>query len=126
MNFLKALTKDEIGYLLGIIKDVIDFVNVLHSQGFHLCVPIEYCLFADNSTKIDKFYFFGHHRALYHKVNKLKQCFNKMNQRDIDEVHEYYPVEEILRNKNNKAAFEKIDVWMLGKSFQRILSAANF
>ena len=49
-----------------------------------------------------------------------------MNQRDIDEVHEYYPVEEILSNKNNKAAFEKIDVWMLGKSFQCILSAANF
>ncbi len=126
MDYMKALTKDEIGYLSGIIEKVIDFVNVLHSQGFHLCVPIEYCLFADSSTKNKmQFYFFGHCQALYHKASKLKQQFKKMSQSEIAEVLEYYPVEEILNNKNNKAAFDKIDVWMLGKSFHRMFSRTN-
>ncbi len=40
-----------------------------------------------------------------------------MAKQELGEVEEYYPVEESLNNKNNKAAFEKIDVWILGKSF---------
>ncbi len=44
-----------------------------------------------------------------------------MSQSEIAEALEYYPVEEILNSKGNKAAFDKIDVWMLGKSFERML-----
>ncbi len=39
----------------------------------------------------------------------------------MEKVLEYYPVEEILNSKDKKAAFDNIDVWMLGKSFKRLL-----
>lgn len=46
----------------------------------------------------------------------------------MKQVHEYYPVEEILAhrggwegNRNSLEAFRKIDVWMLGKAFERLL-----
>ena len=125
MDFVKTLIKDEIEYLLNVIATVIDFIETLHSQEFHLCVPIEYCIFANIYIKKMEFYFFGHYQALYRKVSKLKQQFKKMSQSKIAEVLEYYPVEEILNNKNNETAFDKIDVWMIGKSFHRMLCITN-
>ncbi len=107
-------------YLLIVAFRIIDFVCILHSEGFHLSAPIEFCLFADSSIKAGQFFFFGHYQALFHKVSKLKQQFHQMSKQEVEEVLEYYPVEEILNNKNSKAAFDKIDVWMVGKSFQRM------
>ncbi len=40
-----------------------------------------------------------------------------MSEREAMEVLEYYSVEEIPSDKDNKAAFDKIDAWMLEKSF---------
>ena len=49
-----------------------------------------------------------------------------MSAEERDRVREYYPVQEILANRDNKAAFRIIDVWMLGQSFRRIAKAFNY
>lgn len=39
---------------------------------------------------------------------------------------EYYPIDEILANKDEKKMFQKIDVWMLGKFLNRMFSVNIF
>ena len=48
------------------------------------------------------------------------------NQNQIELIEQYYPTVEILEYAGDKSMFLPIDIWMLGKSMQRMFSWAGF
>jgi hypothetical protein len=110
-NLTPKATFDKI---LWLMMNIAHIVADLHAQGLYLCAPIEYCFFVNLSDASIVLFHLGLPQATYHRISYL---LNTLEDDQLEQLYEYYPVEEILDSKGKASAFEYIDNWMISKSF---------
>ena len=83
-----------------------------------LLTPLEYCMLVlerDKNNLQPQFYFFDLYDHLADRLSRLDE-----EQKTV--LKDFYPIEEITLSRSTEDR-QKIDVWILGRSFEKIVSS---